>query len=164
MPAFGDRVVQRLGDAADRNLALKAMRHISYDWQHNLPDWQIRFLPAREGYRGTTFPEQKVIEIYVRSDDTELGLAHIVAHELGHAIDTTLLNDTLRQAWRNVRGYGAEVPWFVGSGASDYQSGAGDFAESFAWYQVRSGWYSQLGPPPNVVQMALLATVVNAMS
>ena len=57
-----------------------------------LPGWRIEFLPSRPGYRGSTFPDRQLIQIYQRSNLTVADYVHVTAHELGHAIDVTLLD------------------------------------------------------------------------
>ncbi len=154
----GARAMERLDSDAARTLASRALGRIRFDWKTALPGWQIRFLPGRAGLRGSTFPEQQVIEVYVRSSDRVDGLAHVIAHEMGHAIDVSRLGDLQHRLWYQARGIPASVPWFPGgSGARDYATGAGDWAESFARWQTGVGWYSELGPPPDVAQTAVMA-------
>ncbi|MFI5044699.1 MAG: hypothetical protein ACHQDC_07905 [Acidimicrobiales bacterium] len=151
-----------LDSADDRALAASALSLVGWDWRGRLPGWEIRFLPGRSGYRGSTFPDAKVIEIYVRGGESPESLAHVIAHEMGHAIDTQYLTDVQRQAWRTVRGIPAEVPWWPGSGAADYSTGAGDWAESFAYVQTHHDWFSQLGGAPDAVQTALVKRFAKA--
>ena len=154
----GARALERLDSDAQRTVASKALGRIRFDWKSNLTGWQIRFLPGRAGLRGSTFPDEQVIEVYVRDSDRPEGLSHVIAHEMGHAIDVSRLGTVERETWKLARGIPSSVPWFPGvSGATDYSTGAGDWAESFASWQSGVGWYSQLGPPPDVVQTALLA-------
>jgi hypothetical protein len=151
------RALEDLGSERSRAVAADALSRVRYDWRRFLRNWQIRFLPGRAGYRGSTFPQDRVIEVYVRDGDTPGALSHVIAHEIGHAVDVELLDEAERSAWRVARGIGPEVPWFPGNGATDYSTGAGDFAESFARWQTGVDWYSKLGPPPNPLQTSLLA-------
>ncbi|UDY37032.1 hypothetical protein [Dermatobacter hominis] len=152
-----ERAVQQLSNAAAIQASSRALGLLRFDWRAILPGWQIRFLPGRSGIRGATFPDRQVIEIYVRSSDGPDELAHVVAHELGHAVDVSRLDDADRQVWRATRGIPAGAAWFPsGSGAPDYSTPAGDWAESFAHWQVGSGWFSKLGPPPDTAQVAVL--------
>ncbi len=154
------RAVQKLSSAASIAASSKALGLLRLDWRGLLPGWQIRFLPGRAGIRGATFPDTSVIEIYVRASDTPNDLAHVIAHELGHAVDVSRFSDADRSAWKAARGIAADVVWFPGgSGSADYWSGAGDWAESFAWWLVGSGWFSKLGSPPDVGQKALVAAL-----
>lgn len=153
-----DRAVQQLSSAAAIAASSRALGLLRFDWRAILPGWQIRFLPGRSGLRGATYPDTKVIEIYVRSSDGPDELAHVVAHELGHAVDVSRLDDADRAVWKAARGIGAGVAWFPnGSAVPDYSTPAGDWAESFAHWHVGSGWFSKLGPPPDAGQIALMA-------
>lgn len=154
----GARAMERLGSDSARKVASQALGRIRFDWKAQLPGWQIRFLPGRAGLRGSTFPDQHVIEVYVRSDDRPDGLSHVIAHEMGHAVDVSRLGPVQHELWMRARGIPDSVPWFPGaSSARDYATGAGDWAESFASWQSGVGWYSELGPPPDAVQVALMA-------
>lgn len=153
----GARALERLDSDAQRTVASQALGRIRFDWRTNLPGWQIRFLPGRAGLRGSTFPDQQVIEVYVRNGDRPDGLSHVIAHEMGHAIDVSRMGTPQHDAWKAARGISPDVVWFPGaSGATDYATGAGDWAESFAWWQTGVGWYSRLGRPPDALQTAAL--------
>jgi len=155
------RAVEGLSSAERRDVASQALGMIVYDWQGSLPGWEIRFLDARAGYRGLTYPEERVVEVYVRSSDTPSTLAHVVAHELGHAVDVTWFGVEERSAWIAARGVDPRVSWFVEAAGSDFASGAGDFAESFAWWQVGGPtWFGELAAPPSDEQLAVLARLV----
>ena len=154
----GARAMERLDGDAARKVASQALGRIRFNWKAALPGWQIRFLPGRAGLRGSTFPDQQVIEVYVRSSDRPDGLSHVIAHEMGHAVDVSRLGPVQHELWMRARGIPDTVPWFPGSsGARDYATGAGDWAESFASWQTGVGWYSELGPPPDALQVALMA-------
>jgi hypothetical protein len=161
-PAGSARAVERLGSDELRSSAARALGLVRYDWQRGLPGWQLRFLPGRAGVRGYTYPDTRVIEVFVRADDSPEGLAHVVAHELGHAVDVTHLDDGERAAWRTARGIPGGAPWFPGvNGGTDFASGAGDFAESFAWTFAGPPWFSDLGPPPDRLQTALVGQLAS---
>jgi hypothetical protein len=111
---------------------------------------------------GYTFTNEKRIEIYVRDSMSEGLLAHVVAHEIGHAVDVSLNTGDERRSWLEARGI-PDAQWWPGEGGvSDFKSGAGDFAESFAAWQVGVGSYrSKLGPAPNSEQLELMARLSN---
>ena len=134
---------------------------LTYPWQ-NLPGgWRIEFVGPRKGYRGSTFPDEHLIRIYVRPELSFQDLLHVTAHELGHAIDVSLLTPQDRSDWSVVRGRQPNSAWWAGSGETDFSSGAGDFAECFAWSQTTSGgWYSKLGDPPSSQEIELLHQMI----
>lgn len=157
------RALEGLAPGPTRDVAAQAVSMIRFDWASRLPGWQVRFRNGRPGYRGLTYPDSRVIEVYVRSSDTPSELAHVTAHELGHAVDVTHMGAAERASWLAARGYGSGTPWFAGSGASDFATGAGDFAESFAWSHAATGhWFGELGPPPNVVQTGLIEVLASS--
>lgn len=134
----------------------EALGYLSYDWQGRLGGWRIDFLPARSGYRGLTFTAESRIEIYVRDGDDAWTIARVIAHELGHAVDVMLNDAGDRSAWLNARGIPGAL-WWPGSGVSDFGSGAGDFAECFATWQVGSGSLSTLAGGCTADQLNLMA-------
>jgi len=133
-----------------------ALSEISYPWEQLLPGWEIEFLPGQDGLFGLTLVPEQRIEIYVRSEQAPRMVAHVVAHELGHAIDVSLNDGADRRRWSELRGL--DAPWWPESGATDFSTGAGDFAESFAAWQVGpAGFRSTLADPPDGAEIELLA-------
>lgn len=135
----------------------EALGRISYPWQSNLPGWTIEFLPGRAGLLGGTWPYEKRIEIYVRDGQDANEVAFTAAHELGHAIDVTLLSGADRETWRQTRHLPPDAPWWVASGATDFASGAGDWAESFAVWQIGGRSQSRLAGQPGAAELAVMA-------
>jgi hypothetical protein len=107
-----------------------------------------------------TFPQQRLIEIYVRDTDTPSGLARVVAHEIGHAIDVQHNDAAKRARWRAARGAAPTVPWWPSEAADDFATLAGDFAEAFAVWQLGVESRSTLGETPTPDQLAVLASLV----
>lgn len=151
-------VLAPLGSSDERSVAAAALDLVTYDWIAGLPGWQLRFRAGRQGVRGLTFPDSRRIEVYVRGSDTPEDLAHVLAHELGHAVDVTYFGEVQRAAWLAARGFRRDTIWFPGeSGVSDFATGAGDFAESFGWVHGSTvRWAGELAPPPNFLQVGLL--------
>lgn len=134
-----------------------ALTLIDYRWQELLPEWSIDFLDAKEGLYGLTLVPEKRIEIYVRPEQSETLLAHVIAHELGHAVDVTFNDGGERRRWEEARDLDG-APWWPGSGATDFSTGAGDFAEAFAAWQVGDeSFRSTLADPPTAEHLALIA-------
>lgn len=142
-------------DAERRGYA--ALELIGYDWQTELPGWTIIFSPGRSGVLGYTYVDTQTIEIFVRGNQSEGLLAHVIAHELGHAVDVTKNNGDERRQWQQARSI-TSADWWPGNGANDFSTGAGDFAESFAaWVVGPAHFRSNLAGPPNSSQLDLMA-------
>lgn len=134
--------------ASDRQAAgieFEALAMIGYDWEDRLPGWQIAFSDGRDDVRGLTYSAERRIEIYIRDGDSAWDIARVIAHELGHAVDLTHGSDSTREAWRAQRSIDEDTPWWPGSGTADFATGAGDFAECFATWQVGSTSLSEVG-------------------
>lgn len=143
-PATGPGWEQRRGEAA---LAL-----LGYPWQ--TVGYRIEFRPARVGFLGETWPEDRLIRIYVREQLSIEELARNVAHELGHAIDFTSNDAADRQRYREVRGIAGSA-WLACRGCPDLATPAGDFAETFS-YWVLEGRFpsrSRVGAPLDDAQL-----------
>jgi hypothetical protein len=142
-------------------LGAKALDLISFRWQEALPGWRIRFLPPRKGYLAITFREQRRIDVYVRADRSAVSVAHDISHELGHAIDVTYLNDERRAEVLAIRGLPAQTNWWACNACTDLQTGAGDFAETFAMIAApRYKFYSELGSEPTPEMLRAVSAVV----
>ena len=155
-PLGGLRVAS---DRAAAGIEFEALALIEYDWEDRLPGWRIAFTTGRDDVRGLTYSAQRRIEVYVRDDDTTWDIARVVAHELGHAVDLTHGSDSAREAWRAQRSLDEDTPWWPGSGTADFATGAGDFAECFASWQVGSNSLSQVGGPCTEDDMAAVAAI-----
>ncbi len=142
--------------------ALEAIELIGYPWQERLPGWSIRFHAAEEGAYGYTLTQESIIDVYVRNDQSIELLAHVIAHELGHAVDVSLNDGNDRRRWQSTRDI-EDAPWWPNSRAADFATGAGDFAESFAAWQVGpSSFRSELGSIPTPEQEMVLAELAAA--
>lgn len=149
----------RVEAPAGGKFAAEVLALIDYRWEDRLSDWTLVFQPGRSGYLGGTYTATRRIEVYVRDGQSPQEIAFTVAHEIGHAIDVTYFSDADRQRWETARGFSA--PWWAGSGVSDYASGSGDFAESFAAWQVGGPSLSKLGGQPTAKQVQVLESLVN---
>lgn len=129
---------------------------IHYPWQKL--GYEIVFLTPRPGYRAMTISDKKRIEVYVRQgDDVEL-LAFDVAHELGHAFDLEHNDGKRRNRWRELRGIDPSVPWFGCNRCPDYQTPAGDFAETFALLLLGpTNYHSRVASVPTKEEIPVLA-------
>jgi hypothetical protein len=148
-----------LGPAPPRHLEVgrRALEQIGYPWQERLPDWTVTFLPGRAGLLGGTWTYERRIEIYVRATQSVEDVAFTLAHELGHAVDVTHFGEDERHAWLAARALHPDTPWWVESGATDFGSGAGDWAEAFAIHLLGGPGHSRLAGQPDAAQLELVA-------
>jgi hypothetical protein len=141
----------------------RALAQIWYPWRELLGNWSLRFLPAKPGYLGRTLWPDRVIEIYVRPGQDISEVSFALAHEFGHAVDLEHFDPAARARWRAARGLGNEVPWFGASDANDFATPAGDWAESFAAWQIGPQQFqSLLGPAPTDEQLGALQSLALA--
>lgn len=142
---------QRRGEAALASLRAGAER----------TGFRVEFTGARKGYLGLTHLKQRRIEMFVRSCQAQSDalLGHVMAHELGHAYDTTHMTTAKRAAWMRARGIPASTPWYGCSGCTDFATPAGDYAEVYAqWARGATSNRSQLAGSPGPAELARLAT------
>lgn len=115
--------------------------------------YTVQFLPARPGYYGMTYPNERRIDIWVRPAQPFELLLHVLAHELGHAVDLTWNDDARRGEYLQIRGLGSRN-WFTCDGCTDFSTPAGDFAEVFAYWAVGgTDFKSTLAPAPSPEQL-----------
>jgi hypothetical protein len=132
---------------------------LPFDWQTALPGWNIVYSDANEHFRGLTYPYDNTIELYVRNDDTAESLSGILAHEIGHAIDVTHFDDVMRRTWSETRNIEA-AQWWPDAYASDFETGAGDFAEAFAVWAVDDPSSSRVAHQPTSSQIQVLQSLI----
>ena len=143
-------------------LGARAEALLPFDIEATLPGWTVEYRGSDPDYRGLTFPYDKTVELYVRPTDTPESLAGILAHELGHALDVTYFDQDARQQWLTVRDR-ANAQWWPDAYASDFETGAGDFAEAFALWAIDDASSSRLAGPPDATELAVLETLVSPL-
>lgn len=133
--------------AAERALARRAQALV--DVAPRELGFRLVVRGARGAIRGRTDTALRTITLYVHAADAPHRVAHDLAHELGHAFDARRMTAPRRRAWLRARG-APRAPWSPAAGrASDYDSGAGDFAEVFARCHAASPEFrSRLAPRP----------------
>ena len=114
------------GFPADIGAAAEAT--VDFDFRAALPNWQIGYADDHPDFLGVTRSEAKSIIVHVEPDATVDGVAAVLMHEVGHALDLERLSDADRSTWIELR----DMPptWWPGNGLSDFAVGAGDFAEA----------------------------------
>ena len=141
---------QRRGEAALASLRGGAQR----------TGFTVAFEPAKSGYLGLTHLQERRIDLHVRSCEKESDelLRHVMAHELGHAWDTTRMTDARRAAYQATRGIPASTSWYGCSGCTDFATPAGDFAEVYAqWARGVTSNRSELAGDASPAELAALA-------
>jgi hypothetical protein len=134
-----------------------ALALIGFPWQEL--QYDIVFKAPERGVRAMTFPREHRIEVYARPGDDAQLLAYDIAHELGHAIDATRNTPETRREWMKARGIDPSTPWFGRSGCTDFNTPAGDFAETFALFLLGPGHFDgRIAPPPSAEEIPALAS------
>ncbi len=152
--AYRDDPVPAPPPAPVAQVAAEALGRISYPWQRL--GYQIVFTNGHPGLRGLTLPASHRIEIFVTPGESVEFVEHVIAHEIGHAVDFTYNDSARRSRWLQGRGIGADTVWFGCSGCEDFSTPAGDFAETFAYWQVGDADYSRMAPAPDAASLASL--------
>jgi len=140
-------------------LGAEAEELLSFKWQEVLPGWTVEYLGPRSGHRGLAFPYEQRVEIYVRDSDTAASLAVILSHELGHAVDVEYLTDADRFEWMRARGIDSQT-WWPYEYLTDFHTGAGDFAEAFAFRTSGDPSTSQAAGPLTEAQLSMVDAIL----
>lgn len=150
------------GPRTPQSVGAQAEALLPFDWNDVLPGWTITYNESNTEFRGLTYPYDKSIDLFVRDNDTPESLAGILAHEVGHAIDVTHLNDAQRQEWSETRSI-ENSQWWPDAYASDFETGAGDFAESFAFWAVQDPSSSKIAHTPTTSQLVALESLLEGI-
>lgn len=121
--------------------------------------YRIVFRPSTPGLLGLTDSVTRTIALYVRPSESDLVLAHTIAHEMGHALDFTGGTALKHQQYQAVRRITRSASlWYGCNDCTDYTTSAGDWAEVFAQWLAGPGDYrSKMAPAPTSAQLLLLA-------
>lgn len=131
---------------------------IAYPWRNYLPGWTVAYLDADVVSGNTNIPTQ-TITIGVPPGATPAYVSEVLAHEIGHAIDVSYLSDADRARWLAARG-ATGIDWWPSGGPSDFEVGAGDFAEAVAAWLTGSYNDSAVAGPFTDEQLDLVAELV----
>lgn len=111
----------------------------------------IAFAPPRaDAIGGLMWPDRRHIDIFVDPSWSDAELQHVVAHEIGHAVDLVANSGADRLRWLELRDIDRSVPWWAAPYQPDFATPSGDFAECFAEWATatrlaRSGFGSCSG-------------------
>ena len=133
-----------------------ALESIPFDWQRLLPGWTIEFAGFHDELLGGTSWQDQRITIWVRPDQSIGQIRHVVAHEIGHALDVTYFDETIRVRWMVARGFAADDAWWPESGENDYASPAGDLAETMATWVNGPHHWAGTGEAPTGADIELM--------
>lgn len=150
-----------VGSGAALDRGMQALALINFDWQSAYPGWTIAFLPAKDGLLGLTRVPERRVEIFVRQSRPVAGIAHDLAHELGHVTDVVYGSGQTRETYRSIRQLPTNTPWWTCNSCRDMQVGAGDFAETFALLVApKYRFYSEVAPIPSAQELAEIVQFV----
>ncbi|MFT7600913.1 MAG: hypothetical protein ACI8TP_003861 [Acidimicrobiales bacterium] len=140
-------------------LGAAALDQLDYPWQTQLEGWTIEFVDAEGDVAGYAWSQERRIEVFVRPGDDASVVARVLAHELGHAVDVSLFDGDNRRAWLEQR-QAEDVDWWPTSGAADFETGAGDFAECFAaWFVGTRDFRSRVAGKPTPEDFAFIERI-----
>lgn len=121
--------------------------------------YSVVFEGHLDGILGVTDNSNNTITIYVRDGQTTASIARVIAHELGHAVDFSLLNWAERANYVSIRGLPTDT-WYPCNMCEDYASPAGDFAEVFAYWLLGPGDFrSMMAGEPSLDQLNALVPI-----
>ena len=127
------------------------------------PGWTVSFRPGRDRLLGLTLVSERRVEIYIRDERPLAGIAHDLAHELGHVFDVSYNSTARREAFLSLRGLNADTQWWACDSCRDLEVGAGDFAEVFAHLiGPPFAFYSQVKARPDARVSDLIRTQILA--
>ncbi len=132
-----------------------ALSTMEIDVEAALPGWRIdASTPSDEPAAAYTWPQQQRIEVFAQPNWDRDTLSRVLAHEIGHAIDIEHGSPELRRQWLELRAIDS-TGWWPGDAAADFHTGAGDFAETFAFALVgNDDFRSEVGDVPTEAQIA----------
>jgi hypothetical protein len=119
--------------------------------------YRMVFKPSVHGLLGLTDGGARTVTVYIRSTESDVVLAHSIAHEIGHALDFSRGSDAKHQLYLSIRHLSTSQYWYGCNNCTDYATPAGDWAEVFAqWLAGPGDFRSQMGGVPSSAQLSQL--------
>jgi hypothetical protein len=119
--------------------------------------YRMVFKPSVHGLLGLTDGTAHTVTVYIRSSESDLVLAHSIAHEIGHALDFSRGSDAKHNLYSSIRHLSTTQFWYGCNNCTDYATPAGDWAEVFAqWLAGPGDFRSQMGGVPTAAQLSQL--------
>ena len=139
-----------------------ALATIPFDWERLLPGWTIEFAGHHDDLLGGTSWQERRITIWIRPEQSLGQVRHVIAHEIGHALDVTYFDHALRTRWTAQRSFDPDEDWWPESGENDYASPAGDLAETIATWVNGTDHWAGTGGEPTEADIALVRELLAA--
>lgn len=126
----------------------------SFHYDVSALGYRMVFKPSVHGLLGLTDGNARTVTVYVRSSESDLVLAHSIAHEMGHALDFYRGSEAKHQLYLSIRGISSGKDWYGCNNCTDYATPAGDWAEVFAqWLAGPGDFRSQMAGVPSKAQL-----------
>lgn len=119
--------------------------------------YRMVFKPSVHGLLGLTDGGARTVTVYIRSSESDLVLAHSIAHEIGHALDFSRGSEAKHQLYLSIRHLSTSQYWYGCNNCTDYSTPAGDWAEVFAqWLAGPGDFRSRMAGVPSSSQLSQL--------
>jgi hypothetical protein len=138
-----------------------ALSSLRYPWRR-LGYRVVAVPPRNNGLLAlTTTGTERRTEVYVEScaQESDALLRHVVAHEIGHAIDAELMTDASRARWLRARHLTASTPWYACDRCPVWNTGEGDFVEVFSLWQT-GAFSGTVAPRPSRADLRRLVRLI----
>ena len=122
----------------------------------------VAMAPRADDIRALTWTgDIRRTEVYVEScgQESDALLRHVLAHEVGHAIDDEWGTKKERKGWLKARGLASSTRWYACDGCPVWGTGEGDFVEVFSLWQTGQ-FHSDLAPQPSKAQLKRLVRLI----
>jgi hypothetical protein len=111
---------------------------LSFPWR-TLHYRYVAMPPRADGILALTWTGAiRRTEVYVEpcGEESDALLRHVIAHEVGHAIDGAWGSTPERERWLKARHLASSTTWYACDACPVWDSGEGDFVEVFSLWQT----------------------------